>query len=81
VTGVQTCALPISQHAPWLVPHRVLFHDVACRFCFKSICPEGHHRCLDAVSPERVVRAVHELIDEKKIGNEANGNNLKWIEI
>jgi ADP-heptose:LPS heptosyltransferase len=47
-----------------LVAHRVLFHDVPCRNCFRSVCPEGHHDCLAKVEPERVVAAVCELLEE-----------------
>jgi ADP-heptose:LPS heptosyltransferase len=49
------------QHAPWAVPHRLLFEDVPCRNCYRSECPEGHHRCLRGVPPEAIVDAVHEL--------------------
>ncbi len=54
-------ALTNPQHTPWGVPHRVLFHDVPCKFCYKSICPEGHHNCLRLVTPQQVVQAVYEL--------------------
>lgn len=49
------------QHTPWLVAQRVLFHDVPCRNCFKSVCPEGHHDCLRRVPPEDVAEAAAEL--------------------
>lgn len=58
-------ALTNPQHTPWQVPRRVLYHDVPCRFCFKSVCPEGHHNCLRLVSPDAVVRAVDELYGAK----------------
>ena len=58
-------ALTNPQHTPWGVPNRVLFHDVPCRFCYKSVCPEGHHHCLRLVPPDAVVRAVSELMDER----------------
>lgn len=58
---VDLYALTNLQHTPWQVPSRVLFTDVPCRCCYKSICPEGHHRCLDSVPPERVVEAALEL--------------------
>jgi lipopolysaccharide heptosyltransferase II len=50
------------QHTPWAVPHRVLFHDVPCKYCYKSVCPLGHHDCLRRVTPEAVVAAVLELL-------------------
>jgi hypothetical protein len=33
-------------HVAAAVPHRVLFHDVGCKYCYKSVCPEGHRDCL-----------------------------------
>lgn len=62
---VDLYALTNPQHAPWQVPSRVLFHDVPCRYCYKSVCPQGHHACLTEVAPERVVRAVEELLQER----------------
>lgn len=57
---VDLYALTNPQHTPWQVPHRVLFHDVPCKYCYKSICPEGHHDCLRQVAPERIVEAACE---------------------
>ena len=59
---VDLYALTNPQHTPWEVPNRVIFHDVPCRICYKSICPEGHHNCLRLVEPERVVNAALELL-------------------
>lgn len=59
---VDLYALTNPQHTPWGVPHRVLFHDVACKYCYKSICPEGHHHCLRLVTPESIVNAACELL-------------------
>ncbi len=61
---VDLYALTNPQHTPWGVPNRVLFHDVPCRICYKSICPEGHHHCLRLVEPETVVEAALELLAE-----------------
>ncbi|ALA58759.1 glycosyltransferase family 9 protein [Nitrospira moscoviensis] len=61
---VDLYALTNPQHHPWMVPQRVLFHDVPCKFCHKSLCPEGHHHCLRLVTPEQVVRAARELMGE-----------------
>jgi lipopolysaccharide heptosyltransferase II len=60
---VDLYALTNPQHTPWAVPCRVLFHDVPCKFCYKSVCPKGHHECLELVSPEAVVEAAHELLN------------------
>ena len=40
---VDLYALTNPQHTPWQVQSRVLFHDVPCRNCYKSVCPAGHH--------------------------------------
>ena len=56
-------ALTNPQHVPWRVPHRVLFHDVPCRYCYKSVCPAGHHGCLARVAPAEVAEAVGALLD------------------
>jgi lipopolysaccharide heptosyltransferase II len=62
---VDLYALTNPQHTPWAVESRVLFHDVPCRYCYKSVCPQGHHRCLSLVPPEDVVRATEELLPRK----------------
>ncbi|HJV51036.1 MAG TPA: lipopolysaccharide heptosyltransferase II [Noviherbaspirillum sp.] len=59
---VDLYALTNPQHTPWQVTSRVLFEDVPCRFCYKSVCPQGHHRCLEGVPPARVVGAALELL-------------------
>jgi lipopolysaccharide heptosyltransferase II len=59
---VDLYALTNPQHAPWLVEHRMLYHDVPCRYCYKSVCPEGHHACLRSVAPEAVAAAAAELL-------------------
>jgi lipopolysaccharide heptosyltransferase II len=56
-------ALTNPQHTPWQVASRLLYHDVPCRFCHKSVCPQGHHDCLDKVQPASVVDAVCSLLD------------------
>ncbi len=61
---VDLYALTNPQHTPWGVPSRVLNHDVRCKYCYKSICPEGHHNCLTLVPPEAVVEAVWSLLAE-----------------
>jgi lipopolysaccharide heptosyltransferase II len=59
---VNLYALTNPQHTPWQVDHRVLFHDVPCRFCQKSICPQGHHDCLRKIAPDSVADAVCSLL-------------------
>jgi lipopolysaccharide heptosyltransferase II len=60
---VDLYALTNPQHTPWQVRHRVLYHDVPCRFCQKSVCPQGHNDCLVKIEPSRVVDAVCGLLD------------------
>jgi ADP-heptose:LPS heptosyltransferase len=68
---VDLYALTNPQHTPWLVPSRVLFHDVPCRNCFSSVCREGHHRCLRGVPPSDVAAAVIELFEETRASGRA----------
>jgi lipopolysaccharide heptosyltransferase II len=74
---VDLYALTNPQHTPWKVPARVLSHDVPCRFCYKSVCPEGHQNCLRLVSPEAVVDAVRSLLLETIGLNRAGG---AWLD-
>ena len=57
---VDLYALTNLQHAPWRGRGRVLFQDVPCRVCLKSVCPEGHHRCLAGVPASAIVAAARE---------------------
>jgi lipopolysaccharide heptosyltransferase II len=59
---VDLYALTNPQHTPWGVSRRVLFHDVPCKYCYQSICPEGHHNCLRQVAPDAIVAAACELL-------------------
>ena len=61
---VDLYALTNPQHMPWKVDSRVLYHDVPCKFCLKSECPQGHHDCLRKVTPARVLEAVCSLLGE-----------------
>jgi lipopolysaccharide heptosyltransferase II len=62
---VDLYALTNPQHMPWQTPNRVLYHDVPCRWCYRSVCPEGHHACLVGVGIDTVVNAALELIEER----------------
>lgn len=59
---VDLYALTNPQHTPWQVESRLLYHDVPCRFCYKSVCPHGHNDCLSKIPPARVVDAVCSLL-------------------
>jgi lipopolysaccharide heptosyltransferase II len=60
----QVClyALTNPQHTPWQTPSRVLYQDVPCRDCLRSICPQGHNACLREVSPATVTEAAFGLL-------------------
>jgi ADP-heptose:LPS heptosyltransferase len=59
---VDLYALTNPQHTPWGVPHRILNHDVPCRNCYQSVCPQGDNACLNNVDPARVADAARELL-------------------
>lgn len=50
------------QHTPWSARARVLRHDVPCRHCLRSVCPEGHHRCLRELQVAQVLDAAQSLL-------------------
>lgn len=60
---VDLYALTNPQHAPWKTPQRVLYEDVPCRYCYRSVCPQQHHACLHLLDPERIAVAARELLD------------------
>lgn len=62
---VDLYALTNPQHTPWQVAHRLLYHDVPCKYCYRSVCPQGHNACLNGVPPQDVARAAWELLEEK----------------
>jgi lipopolysaccharide heptosyltransferase II len=64
---VDLYALTNPQHTPWGIESRVLSHDVPCRWCYKSVCPEGHHNCLRLVSPDAVAAAAMELLAARSL--------------
>lgn len=59
---VDLYALTNPQHTPWQVANRVLNHDVPCKNCYRSVCPQGHHACLLGVEPQQVAEAARELL-------------------
>ncbi|AMM17449.1 glycosyl transferase [Burkholderia sp. PAMC 28687] len=64
---VDLYALTNPQHTPWQTPHRVLHHDVPCRWCYRSVCPEGHHACLTGVPVEQLVSAAMQLLHDEPV--------------
>jgi lipopolysaccharide heptosyltransferase II len=78
---VDLYALTNPQHTPWQVPCRVLYHDVPCRFCYKSVCPKQHHYCLTLIDPARVVEAVQDLAGAAEYASAAapSGHSLSQL--
>lgn len=66
---VDLYALTNPQHTPWQVNSRLLFHDVPCKFCYRSVCPQGHHDCLSKLAPSRVVQAICSLMGQLDADN------------
>ncbi len=56
---------PPEQWHPWRTPYRLLNRPVPCAICYQRVCPH-QHECLRGVSPDDVVRAVPQLIEEKR---------------
>lgn len=78
---VDIYALTNPQHTPWQVPNRVLFHDVPCKFCYKSVCPMGHHDCLRMIPPDAVVQSALDLLGEQAhLNNESlRIQRIGWV--
>ncbi|HTK88393.1 MAG TPA: glycosyltransferase family 9 protein [Nitrospiraceae bacterium] len=73
---VDLYALTNPQHTPWQVPHRVLFQDVPCKYCYKSVCPEEHQNCLRLVEPDKVLNAAAELLKSPAVSTLTRGVSL-----
>jgi lipopolysaccharide heptosyltransferase II len=72
---VDLYALTNPQHTPWRTPHRLLYADVPCRWCYKSICPEGHHACLNGVAAAQVASATVALYRAPRFAFAADAGN------
>jgi ADP-heptose:LPS heptosyltransferase len=65
VVSLFSPVVPAVRWAPWRVPSVVLGdQDAPCRDTRARVCPVPGHPCLDQVSPDEVVVAVHKLIGE-----------------
>lgn len=71
---VDLYALTNPQHTPWQVPHRLLNVDVPCKYCYKSVCPQQHHRCLTGITPQVAVAAALSLMAE----GEKKCHAMRW---
>jgi hypothetical protein len=50
----------------------VLFNDVPCRWCYKSLCPKRHYLRLRGVEPAAVVPAALQLLRDSDAVAEAS---------
>jgi heptosyltransferase-2 len=46
--------------------HRVITKNLPCSPCLQRDCPEGHLRCMTAITPEEVFSSLKEIIPAKK---------------
>jgi lipopolysaccharide heptosyltransferase II len=60
---VDLYALTNPQHTPWMVQHATLYHDVPCRYCYKSVCPQGTNACLNNIDPLTILDAAKVLLE------------------
>ncbi len=65
-----------EQWGPWQVPHRQLYHDVACKICYSRSCPY-QHECLRLVSPQMVVDAAVDLLAEVNVPIGVSGTRTR----
>jgi ADP-heptose:LPS heptosyltransferase len=67
VVAIYAPTVPARRFRPWKVPHALLGDQtVECRDCRARVCPLAVQRCLDAVTPARVVAAVGHLASERR---------------
>jgi heptosyltransferase-2 len=59
-----------TKHTPPLTKNAVLIErNLDCRPCFKRECYLKHHKCMEDISPNTVIAAVLDILDNKIIGH------------
>jgi len=72
-TGTPTVGIfGSSQSSVWfpyenIGPYRAAQIDVPCRPCHQHVCPLGHTRCLNELSPARVASILEPLLDTRRL--------------
>ena len=72
-TGTPTVGIfGSSQSSVWFPyenfgPYRAAQIDVPCRPCHQHVCPLGHTRCLNELSPARVASILEPLLDTRRL--------------
>ena len=72
-TGTPTVGIfGSSQSSVWFPyqnfgPYRAAQIDVPCRPCHQHVCPLGHTRCLNELSPARVASILEPLLDARRL--------------
>ncbi len=61
---VDLYAMTNPQHTPWGVANRVLFHPAPCGFCYRSVCPQVRHICMEQIAAQDVVAAAIDLLHD-----------------
>jgi heptosyltransferase II len=54
--------------ARWPGQTQIMELEMACRPCRQRVCPLGHRRCLDDISPDRVGAAIQTALQNKHLG-------------
>jgi ADP-heptose:LPS heptosyltransferase len=73
-------AMTNPQHTPWMVPNRVLYFEVPERLRSRNqLLQHFPEPAEPRASPERIVRAVQELVSQKALVDQGRLSELKTL--